>query len=264
MAKKTLLNLKFVAALTATLLLPAQAMANSIGIGIGRASEYPGSDDYQFLPNAAFELETPIGKVKNNQIGAQLDILKNENVDTGPILRVNFGRNDSISDDVVALLDEVDPGVELGWFINSGFKVERLGIASDAIVIGRLGAVTDVGDGHGGTLINGSLGLVLQLTDSFRLVPSIGFNYGDDNYTDAFYSVTDAGSQASGLDSFSAEAGLEYTQVALYAVRTIDERWSVTGTVAFNTLQDDAAASPITQRGTDKQLFTAVVLNYAF
>lgn len=246
------------------LLLSAEVMANSVGIGIGRATEYPGSGDYGVLPNAAFELDTPLGKLKNNQIGVQLDIIKNTNIDTGPILRANFGRDDSVSNKAVAALEEVSPSAEFGWFVNSGVKLGTLGIPSDAILIGRLDAVTDVNDGHGGTLVSGSVGLVFQLTDKFRVVPSVGFNYADDSYTDAFYTVSAAGAAASGLSEFKASGGLEYTQVALYGVRTIDERWSVTGTFAYNSLEGDAADSPITQSGTDKQLFTGLVINYAF
>lgn len=252
------------AGLTALCLFSSNVMANSIGIGIGVVSEYPGSDNYEAFPNAAFEIDTPIGTLKNNQIGAQLDIVKNDNLDTGPILRANFGRDDDIDDDVVRLLDEVDTGVELGWFINSGVKLSSLGIPSDVILIGRLEAATDVGDGHDGTLVNASLGLVFQLTDKFRLVPSIGLNYGDDSYTEAFYNVSSEGAAASGLDEFSASGGVEFTQLALFGVHTIDDRWSVSGTVAFNKLQGDAADSPITLRGTEDQWFTGFIVNYAY
>ena len=248
----------------ALLMLCTDVMANSVGIGIGRVSEYPGSDDYNVLPNAAFEIDTALGKLKNNQIGAELDILKSDVIDTGPILRANFGRDDSISDSVVASLDEVSAGAELGWFIGSGFKLAQLGIPSDGIVIGNLEAVTNVGDGHGGTLVTGTIGVVFQINDKLRLVPSIGANFADDNYSDEFYSVTESGAAASGLNEFSATGGLQYTQVALFGVRKIDERWSVSATVAYNTLKGDAAESPITQRGSDKQLFTGAVINYSF
>ncbi len=260
-----ILNIQRAMLLASLSLLSAQTLANSVGIGIGRATEYPGSNDYQVSPNAAFEINTRIGTFKNNQVGVQLDIVKGSNVDTGPVLRANFGRDSkSISDNVVANLDEVPATAELGWFFNSGFRLDRLGLQSDAIVIGRLNAVTDVGDGHGGTQVFGSIGLVMQLTDNFRLVPSVGFNFADDNYTNAFYGVDNEGAAASGLSEYTASGGVEFTQVALYALREIDSRWSVTGTFAYNTLQGDAADSPITQRGTDKQLFTGFVVHYHF
>lgn len=248
----------------ALFMLSSEVMANFVGLGLGRGSDYPGSDNFGVFPTAEFEYDTPIGKLKNNQIGVQLDILANPNIDTGPILRANFGRDDSVSNAAVAALEEVTPGAELGWFVNSGVKLSSLGIPSDVILIGRLEAATDVGDGHGGTLVYGSAGLVFQITENFRLVPSVGFNYADDNYTDAFYSVSNEGAAASGLNQFSASGGLEYTQVALFGLRKIDERWSVTGTVAFNTLGGDAADSPITQSGTADQLFTGFGIRYAF
>lgn len=258
------LNIKSSTVAVALLLMSSQALANSVGIGIGRATDYPGSDNYVFSPNAAFEVDTPIGTLKNNQIGVQLDIVKSSSVDSGPILRANFGRDDSVSNDAVAALEEVSAAAEIGWFVNSGFKLNNVGIPSDAIVIGRLSAVTDAGDGHGGTTVSGSVGLVMQLTDNFRLVPSVGFNYVDDNYSQAFYGVSSTGSAASGLDEFGAAGGLEYAQAALFAVRTIDQHWEVTGTIAYNALQGDAAESPITKQGTDQQLFTGFIVNYNF
>jgi len=253
-----------ISGLIALFLLSSQAMANTIGVGIGVASEFPGSGDYEALPNGSFEIDTPVGILKNNQIGVQLDLIKSTSIDTGPIIRANFGRNDDISDSVVARLDEVDTSAELGWFVGSGVRLDSLGIQSDAIIIGRLNAVTDVGDGHGGTQIYGSAGLVLQLTDKFRIVPSVGFNYVDDNYSESFYSVSSAGAQASGLNEFSASAGLEFMQVALFALREIDSVWSVSGALAFNALQGDAEESPITQRGTADQVFAGFAVNYKF
>lgn len=246
------------------LVISSQSYANFVGLGIGRASEYPGSDDFEFSPNAAFEIDTPVGKLKNNGVGAELDIVKNTSVGSGPILRIGIGRDDTISDSVVAGLPEVELGTEVGWFIDSGFRVDRLGIQSDAIVIGSLDAVTEIGDGHGGVQITGSVGYVMQLTDNFRLVPSVGFNYVDDSYAESFYSVSSADAATTGLNEFDASGGLEYTQVALYGVRDIDSRWTVTGTIAFNKLTGDAADSPVTERGTTDQLFTGFILNYNF
>jgi len=184
-------------------------------------------------------------------------------VDTGPILRINTGRNDSVSDLAVAALPEIEASPEAGWFVGSGFKLSSLGLTSDAIVIGRVSAVTDVGDGHGGSLVNGSLGLVMPVNDNLRFVPSVSFNYADDNYTQAFYGVESANASAE-LNEFNASGGIESTQFALVGIRKINEKWSFTGVGAFNTLQGDAAESPITERGKDTSFFSGFTINYTF
>ncbi len=243
---------------------PSFAQGNSIGAGIGRSVEFSGSDDYQVTPIAAFDIDTPLGRLKNNQIGAQLTITKHSVIETGPVVRFNAGRDNSVTDSVIASLPEISSTAELGWFIGSGFKVEKIGINSNAIVIGELSAVTDAGDGHGGVQINGSLGLVIPINDKLRLVPSISFNYTDDEYTSSFYGVSTAAANASGLAEYSAAGGVEFTQLSVFAVRTINQQWFLSGAVALTTLQGDAADSPITARGSDNHVFTGVVLNYNF
>lgn len=240
-----------------------QAVAVTVGIGIGRTTEFSGSDDYTFSPLASFEVETSIGIFKNEQIGAQLDLIKSGSIDTGPILRINTGRNDSVTDAAVAALPEIEASPEAGWFFGSGFKLSSLGLTSDAIVIGRLSAVTDMGDGHGGTLVNGSVGLVMPINDNLRFIPSMSFNYGDDNYTQAFYGI-DSANASTELGVFNAGGGIESTQFAIVGIRKINEKWSITGVGAFNALQGDAAQSPITKRGSDTSLFTGLTLNYTF
>ncbi len=249
----------------ALLAMTSTAYSATIGIGIARAPEFSGSDDYLVSPTASFELETPFGILKNNRVGAQFDFIKSTNVDTGPILRYHLGRDDEASDEIVSALPAIDATFEAGWFIGSGFKLSSLGLNSDAIVIGNLSAVTDVGDGHGGTLVSGSVGLVMQVSEQLRFVPSFRLEYADDNYADSFYSVSADSSSQFGLSEFKAGGGLESTQVALVAIRDINPQWSVTGVAAYTTLQGDAAESPITvERGSDKQVFTGITVNYTF
>jgi len=238
--------------------------AASVGAGLGFTNEFPGSGDLQVIPLAAFEVETPVGIFKTNQIGVELDIIKSGIADTGPILRYNTGRNDSVSDNVVAALPEVEGSAEAGWFVGSGFQLKNLGLDSQAIVIGNLSAVTDVGDGHGGTVVEASVGVVLPVNENLRFVPSINFTYGDGNFTKAFYGVSAESAAQSELTEFTPSGGLERTQLAVVAIHTINEQWSVTGIAGYAALQGDAAESPITKRGSDTQSFTGVVFNYSF
>ena len=239
-------------------------MSNTIGLGLARAPEYIGSDDYRIFPQASFEIKTRIGTFRNEGIGVKLDVVKSDSVETGPVLRLNAGRDDSVSDVLVSQLPEVSASTEAGWYVGSGFRLNRLGFESNAIAIGELSAVTGLGDGHGGTLIEASLGLVLPINDTLRVVPSVSLTYADDKYSQAFYGIDSDASATSGLSPFDASGGIESSQLALVIIRTLSDRWSFTGTVAYSVLQGDAADSPVTLRGDDTQLFTGVVANYRF
>lgn len=257
------LNARILTLVAGLLFMSSEAFSATIGIGLGRNLEFPGSDDYSFTPIASFEIETSIGIFKNEQIGAQLDLIKSGAFDTGPILRINLGRDNSVSDSAVAALPEIEASPELGWFVGSGFKLSNAGLNTDAIVIGRLSVVADAGDGHSGTLVNGSVGLVMPINEKFRVIPSVAFNYGDDNYTQAFYGVESDNATAD-LGAFNARGGIESTQFALVGIHKINEKWSVTGVSAFNTLQGDAAESTITQRGSETSNFFGLTFNYKF
>jgi len=240
-----------------------QAFSATIGIGLGRSVEYPGSDSYDVTPIASFEIETSVGIFRNDQVGAQLDLVKSGSFDTGPILKFNLGRDDSVSDPVIAALPEIEASPEVGWFVGSGFKLSNAGLNTDAIVIGRLSAVTDAGDGHGGTLVNGSVGLVMPINERLRFIPSVAFNYIDDNYAQAVHGVESDNATAE-LGAFNASGGIQSTQLALVGIRKINEKWSVTGVATIDTLQGDAAESPITQRGSETSNYFGVTLNYTF
>jgi len=129
------------------------------------------------------------------------------------------------------------------------------------IVIGDLTLVTDLTDAHEGTTLKASAGLVMPVSDTLRFIPSVTLNYADDNYTNTYYGVENATSE---LAAFNAKGGIESTQIALVGIKKIDKHWSVTGVGGYTTLQGDAAKSPITERGSDTQIFTGVTVNYTF
>lgn len=250
-------------ALTILLATSTSATADFIGGGLGQTSEYLGSETSVIIPVANFEITTPVGIFKNNELGVQWDISNSAVWDTGPVVRLNTGRDNSIDDEVVGALPEIEAGLEAGWFIGSGFQLASVGVNSDAIVIGNLNVTTNVGSGHGGTLLKGALGLVMPLTADSRIIPSVSFSVADDDYNTAFYGVSSEDS-SDALSAYRAGAGLLSTQAALVAIHKLNSDWSLTGTAAYTQLQGDAANSPIVARGSDSQLFTGVTLNYLF
>lgn len=239
-----------------------QTYANSVGVGIGRSSEYTGSSNYQAIPMAAFSFDTRIGTVASEQIGVKIDLIKSRSMNTGPILKYQTGRNDSISDEVVASLSEIAGSLEAGWFLGSGIPLSVLGLNSENILTGKISGVTDIGDGHGGTSLTASTALVMPVNPELRIITSLSFNFSDEKYQQSFFGVSDADALTSGLPAFKASGGLESTGFGLIVVKQIAPRWSATSITSFSILQGDAATSPLTKRGSASQLFMGVVFTY--
>jgi MipA family protein len=71
--------------------------------------------------------------------------------------------------------------------------------------------------------------------------------WGDTEYAQTYFGVTAAESLASGISAYDADAGLISTGIKAEAVYQVTPDWGVVGTVRFDTLQGDAADSPIVQ-----------------
>lgn len=239
-----------------------QTYANSIGIGIGRSTQYTGSSDYQAIPLASFSFDTSIGIVASEQIGIKIDLIKSRSVDTGPILKYQTGRSDAIADTLVAALPEVAGSLEAGWFLGSGIPLSVLGVNSKSILTGKISGTIDIGDGHGGSSFTISTALVIPVNPELRVITSLAFNFSDENYQRSFFGVSDADALVSGLPSFKANGGLESTGLGLIVVKQINQRWSATSITSFSKLQHDAENSPLTKRGSASQLFMAIVFSY--
>lgn len=238
--------------------------ANRVGLGIGRTAQYTGSSDYRAIPLASFSFDTRIGIVSSEQIGVKIDLVKSRKIDTGPILKYQTGRDNSMSDNAVASLTEVSGSPEAGWFLGSGIPLRVLGLNSDSILTGKISGVTDIGDGHGGTSLTTSTALVIPVNQDLRIITSLAFNFSNEQYQQSFFGVSEADALASGLPAFNAKGGLESTSIGLVIAKTINQRWSVTSITSLSKLQNDAAKSPLTQRGSASQLFMAAVLSYQF
>lgn len=267
LTRTQLISTLFIRTLFAVLLCAlaaSHANANSVGFGIGRSAEYTGSSDYKAIPLASFSVDTRIGIVSSEQIGIKIDFIKSRGLDTGPIFKYQFGRDNSMSDAVVASLPEVAGSLEVGWFLGSGIPLSVLGLNSEAILTGKIAAHTDIGDGHGGSTFSASTALVFPVSPELRVITSLAFNFSDENYQQSFFGVSEADALTSGLPAFKATGGLESTGLSLIIVKQLNKRWSATSITSLSTLQADAEKSPLTKRGSALQLFMAIVLTYNF
>jgi len=240
------------------------AMAARVGAGFATTSEFPGSNDYRVIPLASFEVDTRLGTLSSEQIGLKLDIVAGRRLDTGPLLRYQGGRDNDLRDALVSALPEINGTAEIGWFASSGLPLKVLGFNSENIATVSLKFLADAGDGHGGTTLSASAGLVMPVSDTFSAIGSASLNFSNQTYQRAFFGVSDAASGLSGLPTHQVEGGLESAGFSLILIRSLSGPWSLTSINSINQLLGDAADSPIVGRGSATQLFFGLALGYEF
>ncbi len=81
---------------------------------------------------------------------------------------------------------------------------------------------------------------------------------GSDDYAQTYFGVTGAEAAASSFDSFQAGGGVISSGLEASATYQFNDDWGVVGTVRYDLLREDAAASPITL--SDDQLSVGIVL----
>jgi MipA family protein len=236
-----------------------------MGIGIGAAPDYIGSDDYTVIPLPNFELSYAGYALRSSRLGVEADLVAVTGIDAGPIIRYDRGRSSNVDDSVVALLPEVNGSVELGGFVGAGLPLSVAGLESSSIMTGRVEYLQGLDGGHEGATIGASVGLVSPVTDSLTLISSLSATYMSGNYADSYFDVSAAGSAASGLSVYDADNGFRDVGITFVANYELNENWSVNGVSSFSRLIGDAADSPIVaERGSQNQFLGGLGFSYTF
>jgi MipA family protein len=235
-----------------------------MGLGVGAAPDYIGSDDYRVIPLPNFELSYAGYALRSSRLGVEADLVGITGLDAGPIIRYDLGRSD-VDDSVVSLLPEVDGSVELGGFVSAGLPLSIVGLENSSILAARVEYLQGLSGGHEGATAAGSLSLISPLTDSLTLISSLSTTYMSADYADSYFDVTALGSAASGLPVFDAGAGFRDVGVTIVANYELNENWSLNGIGSFTRLIGDAAASPIVaERGSNNQFLGGLGFSYTF
>lgn len=245
----------------------------TLGIGVGYAPSYEGSDDYTIFPAPLAQ-----GSVGGFDFGARgpglyVDLIRDSNSDSsvkflaGPLVRVRLDRNSKIKDPVVRALGKEDVAVEIGATAGVSFaKVinpyDTLTVSSDI--------QWDVAKAHRGRLITPSISYSTPLSTAIFTNISLSATHVDGNYADTYFSIDAAGSTASGLPQFTAGSGWKsYGATLLGGVDLSgdarDGGWGAFGLVSYSKLTGDAKRSPVTSiRGDASQWFLSAGISYTF
>lgn len=246
----------------------------TIGAGAVYGPSYEGSDDYIIYPGGA--LNGSLGGVsfQTRGLGLAVDIAPDaDNAKVGfiagPTVQVNLNRtNDSdIEDARVERLGELDTAVEVG--AEMGFQVNRLLNPYDNMSL-TMGARWDVAGAHEGRILSPRLSYFTPLSQGMAASLSVNAEHMDDDYADYYFSVSGAGSAASGLAPFQAEEGWKSVGAGLFLGLDLngnlaDGGFGLFAAGNYSRLLNDAKDSPLTsQAGDADQWRGALGIGYTF
>lgn len=231
------------------------AKENVVGLGIGFAPDYEGSDDMAAVPllQARFNFSNGmnLGLFGNT---LRFDMCPDTTWSVGPMLRYRAERDD-VDNDKVDRMKTVDAAVEAGVFLN--YNIENWFV--------MFSATTDVSDAHDGSVFDLGVGYRHPLDTQTMLTVFAKGTYASEDYMETYFSVDRGDADRSGLPTYEADAELKDVALGGLLQHNINDRWGVLGLLQYTKLLGDAADSPLVDdEGSDSQLIVGVIGNYRF
>jgi MipA family protein len=245
----------------------------TVGLGLGYLPDYEGSDDYRAIP-----MPGAIGRIDGHDFlllgnRVSLDLIRDGasawDLQLGPAASVGLNRTSlkGIDDPRMRALGKVGLAVELGGYAG----LARWGVLTSAY--DRLSATVtvrrDVAGGHGGTLVTPSISYMTPLSPRAMIGAFASANHADSDYAGAYYTVSAAGSAASGLPAFTARGGWKDWTLAAAGTLALSgdlrHGLSLAGGIGYTRLLGDFARSPVTRvTGSRDQWMAGLGLAYTF
>ena len=236
---------------------------NFVGGAVGWVPDYLGSDDYRFgaAPAALIRFGDTNRYARLVVTDLNVNLLDSENWSLGPALNWRFGRS-NVDDNAVDRMSDIDGTVEVGAFggwtwVGQDDPRHRFSVGTEVLY--------DVGGGHDGYLISGSVRYFQPVLRPLTLSIGASLNYGSGDYMDTYFGVSAGDAASSGLSPFNAGSGLRDIRVPLMAILSFSENWHLGGGVIYSKLLGDAADSPVVdKRGSKDQFFAGIGIAYAW
>jgi len=220
--------------------------------------KYEGADEYEVI---GFPIIAPggygIGDDGVVQFRAaddlRLRIINFSGFEAGPLIGWRFDRDQDDSSRLLGLGD-VD-----GGFVVGGYVGYRVGPFMPFVSYHHQVS----GDDTGGVVRFGTEAKT-TLAPGLAVSATVGASYADDDYADAYFSVTPGQSAASfaGLPVYDADAGIKDVFFGLSSDIPISPEWSLKLSGRYARLVGDAADSPVVEN--ENQFYGGIGLTYRF
>lgn len=233
-----------------------------VGGGAVYGPSYDGSDDYVVDPVPAIQGRVFGIGINARNSGLSLDFINDGgnkvSFALGPSARLRSNRAVHIKDPVVEQLGTLRRAIEVGGSAGIGFN--KLLTGYDTLTF-SVDVRKDINGSHGGLVINPSVGYFTPLSKGIAVALSADAEHADDRFMDYYFSVTPAGSAATGgvLPAYRARGG--WRQLGGTALVALDldgdltnGGLSIIAIGRYARLINDAEFSPIvSQRGSRHQ-----------
>ena len=251
----TLVVAMFMISLIANQSVTAQDTYLAVGLGIGAAPDYEGSEDYQAVPlpyaqvrwSNHMSINWLGNKVKANLIPSPIW--------RGGVVGEYIAERDDVDNDRVDDLEDVDSSIMFGGFF--GFQYQNWSADIEAMV--------DVADGNDGNLIRLNAGYRIPIDQTWNLSLGAFTTWADDDYMEAYFGIDGADSARSGLSRFNADSGFKDVGLNLAASFKPWRHWGLMGLISYKRLLNDAEDSPVVDdEGDENQLVGGILVTYSF
>lgn len=242
--------------LTVLLVIPgAQAAEYSIGGGIGVAPDYEGSDDYQMVPIPAGDAKFDNGMfVKLMGLNLRANLIPSNFWRLGPVYNYRPSRS-NVDNNRVDRMQNVDSANELGVF--GGIEWENWFLSLEAL--------GDTGSAYNGWYSTLKGGYNWMISNEWALSIGAHSTYANDDYMDTYFGVSNRDSRRSGLKRYNADGGIKDYGLDLGVNWNFASNWGLRGILSISQLVGDADDdSPVTDQGSETQVFTGVLVMFKF
>jgi len=232
---------------------PVWALDGLVGLGVGMAPDYEGSEDSTGVPMFMFQHNYDSGRFfKLMGPNLKVNLLADNQFSLGPVLNYRFERDD-VDNDRVDDMDKVDAAFEAGVF--GGVNINNILLGVELLA--------DVSDEHDGFLAQVNAGYRWKATPELTVTPGVFLTYADDDYMDTYFGVNAGNIGNSSLRAYEADSGLKDVGLNLVAHYTPWEQWGIMGMFSYKALLNDAKDSPLVDdEGDDKQFMLGLMVTY--
>jgi outer membrane scaffolding protein for murein synthesis (MipA/OmpV family) len=229
-------------------------VSGTVFAGVATLPEYEGASEQQVIPLAAGEVRWGERYVSLEGTTLRANVINSSVVEFGPVANLTFGRDEDIESAPVRALGVIDEAYEVGAF--GAVKFGSLLSDGDGLKL-RLQGLRDVSDVHDGWIGQAALSYRLPVSNRLSVTTEASVQFVDDNYAQTYFSVTPAGSIASGLTAFNAEGGIKDIGASVTAVYAVSDRLSLLGFAGYRRMLGDFKDSPIIAVEGDANQFSA-------
>lgn len=224
-----------------------------VGGGAVYGPSYDGSDDYVVDPIPAIQGKVFGIGINARSSGLSLDFINDGankvSFSFGPSARLRSSRAVHIKDPVVEQLGKLRRAIEIGG--SAGVSVNKLVTGYDTLTF-SVDARKDINGAHGGMVVNPSISYFTPLSKGIAVALTVDAEHADDKFMNYYFSVTPAGSAATGgvLPAYQARGGWRRLGGSVLTAFDLDGDLtngglSVIGFGSYGRLINDAEFSPI-------------------